>query len=245
MAGRNQHYIPQFFQRGFGAPAGGKPKEIWVFRKGQAPELAEIKRSATGFDFYSPPTSDGSPTLDDTITDQETPLARRVAEVRAMPVGQSVDTNVAADIVAHLAPRTSHIRAALEHGINGLLTGAIAAFTNSENVERMLGLNANAPSDRFRQQLRKIVEEDARFEQIGLPKPVLERVAFQLAKENFSHLFKAYLPEVGFTLDRVMSNAESMVRDGHNKALSSAVDKDVRRELLENFIWSIEAAPLA
>jgi hypothetical protein len=178
MAGRNQHHIPQFFLRGFGVPISGKPKKIWLFEKGQAPFLAEIKRTATALDFYSPPSPDGSPTLDSKITDLETLLARRVAEVRATSVGQSVDASVAADIVAHLAPRASHIRVAFEHGIKGILTGAIAAFTDSKNVERLIGLNADAPSHRFREKISKTLMEDERFGQVGLPEPVLEQVAF-------------------------------------------------------------------
>jgi Protein of unknown function (DUF4238) len=245
MTGRNQHHIPQFFLRGFGVPTSGRPKKIWLFEKGQDPCLAEIKRTASAVDFYSPPSADGSPTLDGKMTDLETPQARCVAEVRAISVGQSVDANVAAGIVAHLAPRASHIRATFEHGIKGILTGAIAAFTDTKNVERLLGLNADAPSDRFREKISKTLKDDERFAQVGLPEPVLERVAFRLAKEHFGHSFEAELPAISSALGRLMSAAESLARDAHNKALDSVIDEDVRQELLATFVWSVEAAPAA
>ncbi len=225
MAGRKQHYVPQFFQRGFGVPTPGKPKMIWVFQKGQQPALAEIKRTAREWDFYSQPAPNGSPTLDGKLTNLETELARRVAEVRAIPAGESVNASVAASIVAHLAPRTSHIRATFEHGMKGLLTGAIGALTDSDNVKRLLGLNGEAPSDRFLQNVSRTLKDDGRFGHLGLPEPVLEQMAFQLAKENFDQLFKVQLPTISSALGSLISNAESLARDGHNKALDSAIEK--------------------
>jgi len=243
MAGRNQHHIPQFYQRAFGVPTGGRPKEIWEFIKGRSPTLVAIKRAAVDRDFYSPPSPDGSRTLDGKITDLETPLARLVAQVREIPAGGSVDANMAAEIVSHLAPRTSHFRASFEHGLKCILSKATAAFTDSKNVERLLGLNADAPTDRFRKQLREALKEDERFRQVGLPEPVLEKVAFQLAKEHFERSSQLGLPEISSTPGVLISNTESLVRDGHNKGLDSVIDKNVRQELLITFVWSVEVAP--
>src|SRR4051794_26704413 len=125
MSGEKQHYIPSFFQRGFGVPRSGKPDQIWKFEKGMTPsEPSIIKRTAVGVHFYSPLPSDGTVSLDEKLTKLETPLSRDVAKARAAGVGKPVNPEVAARVVTHLAPRTSYMRAALERGLKGVLTGA-------------------------------------------------------------------------------------------------------------------------
>src|SRR6266567_5715558 len=86
MAGRNQHHIPQFLQRKFGVRRrSGKPKEIWKYQKGIVPELSEIKHTAAEDWFYSSLSDDGTKTLDDQITDLETPISRKVDAICLTP----------------------------------------------------------------------------------------------------------------------------------------------------------------
>lgn len=243
MAGRNQHHIPQFFQRGFGVPRSGKPKEIWQYTKAAGAELCLIKEAAAEFDFYSPPSTDGSDTLDDKITEVETPMARLVAGLRNLPLGATADAATAAEVVAHLAPRTSHLRLAFAQGMSGLFQAAAEVFGDQDNVKRLLGLDADAPTERFRENITARLQEDPQFSEIGLPEPVLEQVAFRLAKENFDALFGMQIPPMMAAFGEVLPEAEARAKDGHNQALAKMLDTNVRRDDLTEYRWTVEPAP--
>lgn len=243
MAGRNQHHIPQFYQRGFGITRSGKPKEIWEFSRNAAPERRLIKEAAAEFDFYSEPSADGSKTLDDRITEVESPLADIVASLRKLPAGAAVDTKVAAEIVAHLAPRTSHLRLSFAKGMATLFRGATEVFGDTGNLKRLLGLDNKSPSDHFRKHLTPALEEDPRFQAFGLPTPLLEQVAFRLAREKFDEAFADQASLIETVISGTFAGSEQAVRESHNSALSQLLDRNVRRDDLSQFAWSVEAAP--
>ncbi|MGN7752855.1 hypothetical protein [Sinorhizobium sp. 22678] len=113
-SGPNQHYLPRFLQKPFGIRP--KRKEIWVFARGVAPEPKRLKEVGASEYFYSDPAADSARTLDDDITDIETPISRILAGIRAQPVGAVVNSTDAAEIVNHLVPRTAHVRVNMERG---------------------------------------------------------------------------------------------------------------------------------
>jgi hypothetical protein len=242
MSGRNQHHIPQFFQRGFGVPRGGKPKEIWLFERNATPRISAIKTTAASFDFYSPPSVDGSPTLDDEITDVETPLSRKVAQLRSQPVGAEIDNLLAAEVVSHLAPRTGHVRGFLKRGIERLMAGASQVFTDTEAMERLLGLDRAEPSERFRQ-LTADFKAQPIWRLAELPEPVIDRVVFTFAKETFRQTFEQNRQAIGAAIDLFRLGAGDLVRDSHNKAVGRMLGSSVRQKGLETLQWTIERAP--
>jgi hypothetical protein len=242
MAGQNQHHIPQFLQRGFGVPRSGKPKEIWKYQKGVEPQLSEIKRTAAEDWFYSPPPEDGAKTLDDQITDRETPLARKVAALRQTQAGSAVDTAVAAEVLLHLAPRTSHLRATFTHALTGLVQGIREIFTDGDNLKALLGLDSDQPSERFRGQAANELETNPLLAQLGLPPAVLERVAFWIAKENFHQLVEQ-LPQFRVVLDSLAQAAPKTARDGHIKAITKILVEGGERDDLLRYRWTAQAAP--
>src|SRR3569832_1830050 len=109
MAGRNQHYIPQFLQRGFGVIGTRKPKHIWLYKKSCEPSLELIKDTGTGFEFYSSLASDGPPTLDDKITGHENALALSIAKIQSLAGGRGGGAAAAAGGGARRAPRAARI----------------------------------------------------------------------------------------------------------------------------------------
>jgi hypothetical protein len=243
MAGRNQHHIPQFLQRGFGVRRSGKPKEIWKYRKGIAPEPSEIKHTAAEHCFYSSLSDDGTKTLDDQITDIETSISRKVNALRRTPVGSVVDSTLAAEVLIHLAPRTSHLRSVFAHGVTGLIEGVREVFTDKANLAALLGLDADQPSARFQRHIADHFGADSLFAQLGLPPVVLEQVAFQLVKENFSVLVEEQIPLMKAVLETMALTAPKMARDGHNKALTKMVVEGSKRDDLLAYRWTVEAAP--
>lgn len=82
MAGNNQHDIPQALQRGFRIPGGSKKESrTWRYERAAEPCSVLIKEEVAGPHFYSEPSSDGSRTLDDEITDYEIAFGRHLHEL--------------------------------------------------------------------------------------------------------------------------------------------------------------------
>jgi hypothetical protein len=243
MAGRNQHHIPQFFQRGFGVRCSGKPREIWKYERGAEPKLSEIKHTAAEDFFYSPVSNDGTKTLDDRITDLEDGIARKVDGLRRTQIGSGVDAALAIEVLTHLAPRTSHLRSFFARGMAGLSEGAREIFTNRDNLKVLLGLDADEPSAIFQKKIADHIGEGSPFAQLGLPRSVMEKVAFRLAKENFDRSVEEEMPQVNAVLEAMALTAPQMARDGHNEALIK-MGADSKRDDLIEYSWAIEAAPL-
>jgi len=68
MAGRRQHYVPQFLQRGFCIDSDVNSSQCWVFRYEKEPFRCSTKNVGVSKDFYS--TQDDT-ALDDLITEKE------------------------------------------------------------------------------------------------------------------------------------------------------------------------------
>lgn len=245
MAGPNQHHIPQFFQRGFGVkPKGKAPKEIWVFRPGAEPELARISKTASEDFFYGPPAADGVSELDQSFTLAENRIAEACRRLRVQAVGSSVDAATAADIVIHLAPRSSHMRSSFGWAIAQLMTDLKEVISEPDQLEQLLGLNKDQPSERFREKLRESLGDEPRLEAAGLPQPVLERAAFYIAKESFAVTMEEAVPRYAGLLNFFVQESPLVARDSHNRALGNLAERPgPRYELLASFEWTVEAAP--
>ena len=242
-SGPNQHYIPRFVQRAFGIPPSRR--QIWYFERGRPPEQRAIKRTASQDHFYSRPARSGDLTLDDRITSVENPLSLALRAIRSLPVGNSVDSHNAAAIIAHLAPRTAHIRDTLKQGVAKILDHATALFTDPANLQAIVGLDQPLPNDQFRERVLADLIERHQLVELNLPTQVLERVAFYLAKENVSDWLETGLPLLRPILDNLLSGSDRLVRDSHNKALAQSLVSSPREIFLKSLNWTIENAPTA
>lgn len=240
--GPNQHYLPRLLQKPFAIPP--KRKEIWVFARGVQPEPKTIKEVGSGEYFYSEPTSDGSCTLDDDITDIETPVSRILADIRSAPLGAQVNSTNAAEIVNHLVPRTAHVRVSIERGLRMMGHGVETILSDTRRFQDLIGLNEDEPNEVFRQTLAEKLDEIEGIENLGLPRSLIERVAFFLAKENFSTLAADFLPTFRTVLKNWFDTSDIFVRDGHNKALRQLFNSTTPRlKLYEELNWTVIAAP--
>lgn len=246
MASDNQHHIPRFLQRGF-AVAGSGGFKIWRFDTERARKKPSSIRS-TGAEehFYSEPSTDGSPTLDDLITDQENLLSDKLIALRSQPSGAVVDSHQAAELVNHLAPRTAHLRQTLERGMRQLVTGAAELISQQDKIEHLLGLDKPEPTEafttRFSEELKK-VQQVEQVAELGLPDRVLERIAFQQARENFDAAMVEIMPMFDRLFAGWLENSSEVARTGHNKALSSTQGQNARFDHLANLHWTLAPAP--
>ena len=242
-SGPNQHYIPRFLQRPFGIPP--KRNQIWYFERAKPPEQRPIKRTGSEDHFYCHPTADGRVTLDDKITDVESQLSSVLHTIRSEAIGRRVDPHDAAAIVAHLAPRTAHIRDSLKHGLARILDQTTALFNDPDKVKGFVGLDRPAPNDRFREKIFADLITRPEIAGLNVPTHVLERVAFYFAKENISDFLANGLPLLRPVLKELFSDSDKLVRDSHNKALVGNLKSNPRETVLGTLDWTIDNAPAA
>lgn len=239
--GPNQHYLPRFLQKPFGIRP--KRKEIWVFARGSAPEQKRLKEVGASDYFYADPVAAGERTLDDEITEIETPVSRILAGMRAQPIGSTINSTNAAEIVNHLVPRTAHVRVSMERGLRMMADGVQTILTDDERLQSIMGLDEDEPNEVFKQNLAGSLKDIADLESLGLPTELIQRIAFFLSKENFTTLATDFLPMMRRTFATWLQASGGIVRESHNKALAKISNSKPRLRMFEELSWSIMAAP--
>ena len=134
MTGKKQHFIPRHFLKSFVIP--GRGDHLWMYRRGQSSAIRVARNDAAAQNyFYSKPSGDGLPTLDDLMTEYEVQLHRTVDEIRRIEIGEVIDGAKIAQVVAHLMVRSSHMRGAMREAIvsisnsvQNLICGGSEAF---------------------------------------------------------------------------------------------------------------------
>lgn len=239
MAGRNQHHIPQFLQRGFAVP-GSNELQIWRFERERLPTRPRSIRSTASEDwFYSDAPVDGARVLDDEITDEERPIFALLSSLRDLERGSAVVASEAATLVNHLAPRTAHLRQTIEHGMRQLITGATELFTSEEALSALLGLDQAEPNEVFRTRVAEELRSNAAIQHLGLPHRVVERMAFHVAKEQFEATVGETIPAFRRLFHQWSETAGTIARTGHNKALAKRDGPNARFAFLTTLKWQI------
>ncbi|WP_244104177.1 DUF4238 domain-containing protein [Burkholderia ambifaria] len=95
MAGKRQHYVPRFLQRGFLNDPHDEAQRTWLHRRSAKARLVGIRDVGVGEYFYSKLSTDGKATLDDLITEVEGDLDRELSILKGAPLVERVDPYVA------------------------------------------------------------------------------------------------------------------------------------------------------
>ena len=160
MSGRKQHFIPQHFQQPFAIK--GSQRKIWLYRKDRGkPIAASIADTAAQRDFYSKPSEGDLPTLDDLITEYEQTMHKTVDALRSLDVGEVIDPRKIAEVVTHLAIRSSYMRGMVDAAA-GSMVEAIEA-TAQGNID---GKPIKFPAHKVPSSIEKLILEE--FEKRGL-----------------------------------------------------------------------------
>lgn len=243
MTGKNQHYIPSFVQRAFGIRTKRR-QWIWRFGREGEPECRRIKKTGSEDYFYSEPSADGRPTLDDAITVVEDRVSSTLNDIRSRLLGDPVEAAGAAAVVAHLATRTAHVRSTFGDGVSRLLERTEELFAEPANVGAMLGLDGEEPNRLVREVIGKELDRwRSEIAASGIPAGVLERVGFALLKENWGD-FAGQLSDLAARLvDEVRGRTGEAIRDGHRKGLEAAEGSSGFEATLRTFEWTVESGP--
>ena len=156
MSGKKQHHIPRSLQRGFLFDV--KAERTYVYRRNGGNFPACISDVLAQRYFYSRLSSDGSKTLDDMITEYENRLGRLLIKVRSIPIDGKADADVAAEIIAHLTPRSARVRCIFGSGVEQLITTAAEAFADEDTIVALLGLAEPEPNPTWNDHIARIFE---------------------------------------------------------------------------------------
>ncbi|MBO6767344.1 MAG: DUF4238 domain-containing protein [Erythrobacter sp.] len=239
MAGRRQHYIPRFLQRGFLDDPSGQAERTWLYRKGIEPRRVGIKDVGVGEYFYSRPTADEASTIDDLITELEGELGRRIARMRDAAPGTQIDPEETASDVAHLVFRTAHIRNVLLEGSIRLFNAAEVLIGDPTRMGSVLGLEARELAENVREAIDRQAQQ---LELLGVPRAFTERLLSVLIREKGPRLLAQFAGTISSVFKGLNSQIEQTVRDAHSRILKDDPRDSGWAAELSGFQWQLIAA---
>lgn len=241
MAGRNQHIIPQHYQRPF--KKAGSKDQIWLYRKNvPEPKIVPIAKAAAQRDFYSKPQDNRVPALDDLITDYEQHLSATVRHLRSFQPGEELPPHQIAEVVTHLTVRSSYLRGIVEDGALAIASGVQSIADGVVN-----GVPISLPSHRVPSQFSKLTLENlGKYGLLDLTlvdhDTVCKLVYFGVREEG-PELLASARSDINFFLNELISGSKDLGKSTQTKVLSDTLAPEQRREGLEKFYWSVQPGP--
>ncbi|MBK8907538.1 MAG: hypothetical protein IPM60_06460 [Rhodospirillales bacterium] len=224
-----------------------KTEKTYVHRRDGSSFPASISDVAAQRYFYSRLSRDGSKTLDDLITNYENRLGGLLINLRAVSIDGAVNAGVAAEVIAHLTPRSAHMRRSFSSVMEKFVKAATEAFSDEDTVVQMSGLAEPEPNQIWNEHIASVLDKELHLktllELLSIPKSLLDRMIFMAAKEHVVGSFDAKTWGVTDAFTSVLDRLHDLVRDGHNKALGQALIAEPRKTSLEALEWHIRAAP--
>lgn len=221
MAGKRQHYIPRFLQRGFLDDPDHKAERTWLHRRNaQNALLVGIKDIGVGENFYSKLRADGVKTLDDLITETEAELLGDFSALKRTLVDEPIDPQVAAHLTAHLMLRTAHLRSIFEQGAAQTFEAAIPLFTDPDLARAQIDVDKLGDATKFKAMIEEALQA-LPLDSLSIPRPLAQRMLSFIARENFDSFYKESGQMVTQLLTDLSAKISILVRDAHNKVLET------------------------
>ncbi len=235
MAGKNQHYIPQFLQRGFSIQTaqGFAPKtqkdnqnaQIWVFHQ-QKSTKAHIRKEGAEKYFYGPKDS----CLDKTITDAESSHAKLINTLRLHTQDAVVEEEHIPELFAHMFVRSKNIRQTMVD------LGESILDVLSQSLPDMDGM-----TDWFISHLQKNPDKignDLPDEQKELLKAHIQHnpnFIRELAKEK--GIMEELFPQFLYAISSLQLDVNEIARTAHIDSLAESIEPQDRVEKFQNLNW--------
>jgi hypothetical protein len=234
MAGKRQHYLPQFLQRGFASSVDGR--RTWLYRKDAAPREVGMRDVGVEENFYSVE-SDAS--LDESITELERDeFVEVIEQCRTNPSLATSALERIPTLIAHLEVRSRHLRttfgALAERAWNDQLRNfenpAIGAALVRRHIQR-------DPAE-----LRAMAARELRSN--GLPVSLAPKMAKQTAKTIanmpdellIATFWKPLLPHIR---DALKARLAESIKKAHVDSLRRSVAPDVRAQQYRHLRFTI------
>jgi hypothetical protein len=179
VSGKTQHHVPQSLQRGF--LFDEKAEKTYVHRRNGHSSPKKICDVLAQRYFYG--------RLDGRITKYENRLGDLLIKLRAIQIDGKAGADVAAEVIAHLTPRSANMRRIFGSGMEQLMTAAAEAFADEDTVVTMLGLAEPEPNPTWNEHIAGMLEKESHLKTLlglfPIPKSLLDRAIFMTAKEHF------------------------------------------------------------
>lgn len=185
--------------------------------------------------FYSRPSSDGLPTLDDRITEAESPIIASLESIKAIAAGTELDSSVAARLVAHLSFRTAHVRSTLTQGAMLVLDHVADYVGNNERMREELGVDGAHP----RKAGPSVIDQalsSVSIEMLSLPPELAKRVITFFVRERFDELYEQTKPQLSQAMSILGPGISKSIQDAHRQVLSNS-DLSEREQALATLSW--------
>jgi hypothetical protein len=238
MAGKRQHYLPQFPQRGFVSESGGR--KTWLYRKNVPPREAGLRDVGVEQNFYD---IDPGSSVDETITDIEREeFVGLVEQARSGRAFDAPTSSLVPKFVAHLEVRGRHLRtnigAQCERAWNDMLGLFEQPSLGAALVRAHLKRNPG--------NVRKMAAAEIRSR--GLPAHMAPRVAKQMVNMVstmpdeilIGSFWAPLLPYIRATLKTRLLPS---VKQAHLNALEKSVAPDERAEQYRGLQFSVVDMP--
>lgn len=240
MSGGKQHFIPQSLLKGFGVKRG-KSTCVVAYTHDHGIFTPATDGIAAERHFYSELRVDGGDeTLDDRITDHETPLATVLSKLRSLDDGTRADPQEAAALVTHLAVRNDHFRKAVTSAGAKMVDLVDHKFADSEFSRALLGLDGDEPRGKFAEQLKEAFDQyRPLIDMLGIDRATFEQWAFKNVKSNFETMHA----KVKGPISDVVTAMSEALPDTAAKAQRDALNEDLipakRVEAMSLLAWRV------
>jgi len=241
MSGNNQHFIPQFLQRGFASHKLGKTAYTWAFQKNQDPLNERIRDIGAQDAFY---TQADDTTVDDVITQAENHFGNLVNRLRTYPAGPVFEEEIPG-FVAHLEVRTRHIRKSFSENASYLVLRLLDFISDTDRfvavIQRRL---ANDPL-----WLRSRIIAEVR-KQPQPPRDLSSHVnrLMKVARASMPAILEAQRPSIAMTAILLKAQLplllERSAKDGHLRALRNSIQPEARSRMFTELKFRVvDVAP--
>ncbi|MGQ4646574.1 DUF4238 domain-containing protein [Lyngbya aestuarii] len=233
MAGKNQHFLPQFLQKGFSSRVNGKEIYTWVYRRGTSPFESNIKNIGSSRYFYGNPNEELS--VDPEITKQETKFANYIEKLRNKSEELELEKSIITEFVTHLIIRTQFIRTSLSQSIDYFLD-----YILEELPQNCIDYLIEHPEILYRN-LEQQLERQGIKNLGSLAKDVIvlhfKNVLTNEANESNREL-KILLDKFLLSnINELKKNLPSLVRTSHISTLSQNISPEPRINFFRRFNW--------
>ena len=237
MAGKKQHFIPQHFLKSFVTPDIGD--HLWMFRRGKQSGIKVPRNRAAAQEyFYSRPSIDGQPTLDELVTEYESDIRTIVDEIRLIKTGEIINSEDISRVVAHLMVRSSHVRDTIREVIISF-TDILQRLVFHESEKSLFDLPRAAPPEPVYQMISEELTKLEITTIAGVTEKTIIDLLYLALREKGSEVVRETLPMLEEFLELLGTKAAEMSRSAQLSALGETMAPEERVEKLSKLIWNI------
>ncbi|MDE2760064.1 MAG: DUF4238 domain-containing protein [Paracoccaceae bacterium] len=241
MAGRKQHFIPQHFQKPFAIK--GYKEKIWLYRKDKPnPIQTSISNTAAQRDFYSKPSKENIPTLDDLITRYEQFLHPKVDKLRRLEIGDDIPAAEVAELVTHLAIRSSYMREMVKD-VASSMTEAIHAVMSG----KINGQKINFPKHHVPPAIENLIikefEKKKLIEQIPVSNQTVAKLTYFVLREVADELLTDARGMFDYFVEELNNKSASISYNAQTTVLTDSLAPETRVKRLSELKWTVVEGP--